>query len=169
MRFRCVSRSETGCCTGQMYFTSPAHHPQASPVGPAVPCHTAPCTGCSSACTYVLALGGKSTHALKSSETFVSPAGTDIPTQGAAKGTMRNRQVGRAGGRGTCDGAVEDSWSILVPLPVTIRDAFSLDEKLDGIGLVKAPLHAVGHIPPCLLYTSPSPRDRQKSRMPSSA
>ena len=26
------------------------------------------------------------------------------------------------------------------------------------------------HIPhPCLLYTSPSPRDRQKSRMPSSA
>ena len=24
-------------------------------------------------------------------------------------------------------------------------------------------------IPPCLLYTSPSPRDRQKSRMPSSA
>ena len=25
-----------------------------------------------------------------------------------------------------------------------------------------------GHIP-CLLYTSPSPRDRQKSRMPSSA
>ena len=27
----------------------------------------------------------------------------------------------------------------------------------------------VDHIIPCLLYTSPSPRDRQKSRMPSSA
>ena len=26
-----------------------------------------------------------------------------------------------------------------------------------------------GHFNPCLLYTSPSPRDRQKSRMPSSA
>ena len=26
-----------------------------------------------------------------------------------------------------------------------------------------------GRISPCLLYTSPSPRDRQKSRMPSSA
>ena len=26
-----------------------------------------------------------------------------------------------------------------------------------------------GMIQPCLLYTSPSPRDRQKSRMPSSA
>ena len=36
--------------------------------------------------------------------------------------------------------------------------AASADEKL---GLIRA------H--PCLLYTSPSPRDRQKSRMPSSA
>ena len=27
----------------------------------------------------------------------------------------------------------------------------------------------VAHSPACLLYTSPSPRDRQKSRMPSSA
>ena len=26
-----------------------------------------------------------------------------------------------------------------------------------------------GFVPACLLYTSPSPRDRQKSRMPSSA
>ena len=26
-----------------------------------------------------------------------------------------------------------------------------------------------GDLKPCLLYTSPSPRDRQKSRMPSSA
>ena len=29
--------------------------------------------------------------------------------------------------------------------------------------------HAFAYIDPCLLYTSPSPRDRQKSRMPSSA
>ena len=28
---------------------------------------------------------------------------------------------------------------------------------------------ATAEIDPCLLYTSPSPRDRQKSRMPSSA
>ena len=28
---------------------------------------------------------------------------------------------------------------------------------------------SLGLITPCLLYTSPSPRDRQKSRMPSSA
>ena len=29
--------------------------------------------------------------------------------------------------------------------------------------------HHADHTCPCLLYTSPSPRDRQKSRMPSSA
>ena len=28
---------------------------------------------------------------------------------------------------------------------------------------------ALDHVEACLLYTSPSPRDRQKSRMPSSA
>ena len=32
----------------------------------------------------------------------------------------------------------------------------------------KPPILARGKLP-CLLYTSPSPRDRQKSRMPSSA
>ena len=31
------------------------------------------------------------------------------------------------------------------------------------------PLAGVGRLRGCLLYTSPSPRDRQKSRMPSSA
>ena len=31
------------------------------------------------------------------------------------------------------------------------------------------PPYANGHLHICLLYTSPSPRDRQKSRMPSSA
>ena len=30
-------------------------------------------------------------------------------------------------------------------------------------------MHTAQHIVSCLLYTSPSPRDRQKSRMPSSA
>ena len=29
--------------------------------------------------------------------------------------------------------------------------------------------HVCAYLQPCLLYTSPSPRDRQKSRMPSSA
>ena len=50
--------------------------------------------------------------------------------------------------------------------------------ELDGLqGIITAPLvhgsweHLVSNSVPlfCLLYTSPSPRDRQKSRMPSSA
>ena len=41
-------------------------------------------------------------------------------------------------------------------------DHVSLDQSNDGFSLVN--LHWA-----CLLYTSPSPRDRQKSRMPSSA
>ena len=42
-------------------------------------------------------------------------------------------------------------------------------EKIDVMGFASLGniLIASGH--PCLLYTSPSPRDRQKSRMPSSA
>ena len=34
---------------------------------------------------------------------------------------------------------------------------------------VSVRVHHVAFLHPCLLYTSPSPRDRQKSRMPSSA
>ena len=37
------------------------------------------------------------------------------------------------------------------------------------MGELKKALMAKGLLPFCLLYTSPSPRDRQKSRMPSSA
>ena len=54
------------------------------------------------------------------------------------------------------------------------------DEDLDKNGLVQFPMIMGGIVPMinvegvkageiCLLYTSPSPRDRQKSRMPSSA
>ena len=38
-----------------------------------------------------------------------------------------------------------------------------------GIDLSQNPRRYAGLSPNCLLYTSPSPRDRQKSRMPSSA
>ena len=43
----------------------------------------------------------------------------------------------------------------------------AISEGVDGIIAVCA--GAGGHAGTCLLYTSPSPRDRQKSRMPSSA
>ena len=41
--------------------------------------------------------------------------------------------------------------------------------NLSGMDLIKYARAQQKHIGICLLYTSPSPRDRQKSRMPSSA
>ena len=49
-------------------------------------------------------------------------------------------------------------------LPITIDKAVIEAAKETPLKIVKAPKKEV-----CLLYTSPSPRDRQKSRMPSSA
>ena len=49
---------------------------------------------------------------------------------------------------------------------------FKIDElrMSAGIGFAYlSPIGAIGMYTSCLLYTSPSPRDRQKSRMPSSA
>ena len=53
-----------------------------------------------------------------------------------------------------------------------VRVAFDAEAKTititdNGIGLSAE--EAVANLGTCLLYTSPSPRDRQKSRMPSSA
>ena len=47
-----------------------------------------------------------------------------------------------------------DSESAEIPIIAVTANAFKSDEE---------------HCADCLLYTSPSPRDRQKSRMPSSA
>ena len=58
----------------------------------------------------------------------------------------------------------------------TIETCFStiLKQKIDivGAGRTDAGVHAKeqsAHFMVCLLYTSPSPRDRTRSRMPSSA
>ena len=48
-----------------------------------------------------------------------------------------------------------------------IRNDISLPEDVDAGDAKPADIDGDGDI--CLLYTSPSPRDRQKSRMPSSA
>ena len=42
-------------------------------------------------------------------------------------------------------------------------------EALENVDGVKGVFEASGQLQICLLYTSPSPRHRQKSRMPSSA
>src|SRR5665213_140330 len=55
----------------------------------------------------------------------------------------------------------------------TAAGACANDREVDFVGLTILPHRNPGadtkNIRSCLLYTSPSPRDRQKSRMPSSA
>ena len=51
-------------------------------------------------------------------------------------------------------------------LPVYVA---SLSDKAIYIALISALYYGFSYGCTCLLYTSPSPRDRQKSRMPSSA
>ena len=62
-------------------------------------------------------------------------------------------------------GALGESWSLAVGSHVQMskeaRDDVALGEKIGG--------SLLGDISPCLLYTSPSPRDLSTSRMPSSA
>ena len=87
-----------------------------------------------------------------------------------------------AGGLGWPDPAGLGQWNALqearawVGVPdnvweVLLRQTGMYDSAL-GIGAQTARIRDFAAIPPvpiCLLYTSPSPRDRQKSRMPSSA
>ena len=59
-------------------------------------------------------------------------------------------------------------------IAVIIRDDLATWQKLNVTaflmsGITGANPEIVGKAYDCLLYTSPSPRDRQKSRMPSSA
>ena len=49
-----------------------------------------------------------------------------------------------------------------------LNDEYTRNPGLTELGVIQAKKSA-DQFPNCLLYTSPSPRDRQKSRMPSSA
>src|SRR5678810_1483673 len=52
--------------------------------------------------------------------------------------------------------------------PVTLS-VDTMARVLRGVVVKDSRGVVLGNLIPCLLYTSPSPRDRQKSRMPSSA
>ena len=57
------------------------------------------------------------------------------------------------------------SAALLPTLADQLRDAVKIIE----LAVEFVPTSLVTHTPTCLLYTSPSPRDRTRSRMPSSA
>ena len=56
-----------------------------------------------------------------------------------------------------------------VGLPTSIKYLEELITNGSNVVAVKVNLRLTTFLTVCLLYTSPSPRDRQKSRMPSSA
>ena len=58
---------------------------------------------------------------------------------------------------------------LLVSLGFALRSFTNLQRFLELVPVVASRLVGVEGALLCLLYTSPSPRDRQKSRMPSSA
>ena len=65
---------------------------------------------------------------------------------------------------------LEGSWQILDPYEMTDLDNGTYDMQIDYIDLDVGSNYTLSwSVYGCLLYTSPSPRDRQKSRMPSSA
>ena len=68
----------------------------------------------------------------------------------------------------TRDEEIEYARKYNIPVPVDVENPYSVDQNLWGrsieCGVLEDPW-----VEPCLLYTSPSPRDRQRSRMPSSA
>ena len=70
--------------------------------------------------------------------------------------------VSNAGGLGIITGLTQGTPE---KLDAEIKKCQALTDKPFGVNLTFLP----SLTPPCLLYTSPSPRDRSLSRMPSSA
>ena len=92
-----------------------------------------------------------------------------VGPNGAGKSTLLHLLEGRLKpSQGTVNsskpiGLMPQRAAIDWSFPITARDMVQLGAPRKG----KAT--AADHCDHCLLYTSPSPRDRQKSRMPSSA
>ena len=77
------------------------------------------------------------------------------------KGSTHRRRIGRPPAGARAGEKVKDYPQLSIRLPGDVK------AKLQALSIVGA--RPQWRIITCLLYTSPSPRDRQKSRMPSSA
>ena len=76
---------------------------------------------------------------------------------------------GRRGGAGPSDHRALDFDGTTVMVPVYNDASAASPYKLASSGAVLAIEGSEQQCSPCLLYTSPSPRDVSRSRMPSSA
>ena len=65
--------------------------------------------------------------------------------------------------------SIFESGAILIYLAEKSGKLYNKEERLKINQWLMAQMGTIGPMIGCLLYTSPSPRDRQKSRMPSSA
>ena len=63
---------------------------------------------------------------------------------------------------------VSSGWYSEGSVQSILYDLFDDDDGADSASYGLAPIYGA-FIDPCLLYTSPSPRDKRQSRMPSSA
>ena len=91
---------------------------------------------------------------------------TAIQSAAAANPNVMVDDIGTLTFTAPTDGATLDDLVIELPIET---DALHESPEQFSIGLADAALLGPGGISPCLLYTSPSPRDQRGSRMPSSA
>ena len=124
-------------------------------------------TGCE---TTTLAKSNQSLSQIDNSRNVLSFADTldGVLPSIVRVGTVKKNDEGKVGLSGIGSGAVFDAENgyVITNAHVVAGSDGVLVNMPDG-RVVEAKL--VGLDTPCLLYTSPSPRDRQKSRMPSSA
>ena len=103
-------------------------------------------------------------HALefgrRGAQVVVNDLGSNVRGEGSSDLAAKvAAEINTAGGR-----AVSNNFSVSDPEQAKAM----VKQAIDEFGRIDVVINNAG-ILSCLLYTSPSPRDRQKSRMPSSA
>ena len=106
---------------------------------------------------------------------YLGVADESLVRSGGSTSTMRLTlyvdHVGFAAGAGqlVVDDAAKFAINDLIKVGDEILEIQSIVDSGLNVLTARQGTAAIDHFDGCLLYTSPSPRDRQKSRMPSSA